>query len=92
MRSSEFFASVLLLLAHFIREKANIRRIVGMRGAAQVAAICIEITILNGYRSISSASERIYYFLPWTVLKYKIIVFVSSCGIFKAIIKFRVGV
>lgn len=57
----------------------------------QVAVICIEITSLNGYRSISSDRQRkrIYYFLPSTVLKYKIIVFMSSTGIFKAIIKRR---
>lgn len=56
----------------------------------QVAVICIEITFLNGYRNISSSRQRqrIYYFLPSTVLKYEIIVFISSCGIFEAIIKY----
>lgn len=72
-----------------VREEKSICRIVGtQREATQVAVICIEITFLNEYRSISSAGPRhwTYYFLPSRVLKHEIIVFISSGGIFEAII------
>lgn len=72
-----------------VREEKSICRIVGtQREATQVAVICIEITFLNEYRSISSARLRhqIYYFFTGVVLKHEIIVFISSVGIFEAII------
>lgn len=67
----------------------SICRIVGtQREAKQVAVICIEITFLNDYRSISSVQLRhqIYYFFTGLVLKHEIIVFISTVGIFIAII------
>lgn len=76
-----------------VREEKNICRIVGTQSEAmQVAVICIEITFLNGYRSISSASPDVRFIIFYlATLKHGIIVFISSGGIFKAIIQFRVG-
>lgn len=75
-----------------VREEKSICRIVGThRGATQVAVICIEITSLNEYRSISSSGPTSdLLFFTGELLKHKIIVFISSRGIFEAIIKFRV--
>lgn len=52
------------VLKRSVRQKKGICRIVGTQGeVVQVAVICIEITFLNGYRSISSAGSDIRFII-----------------------------
>lgn len=75
------------LHARVLERKENICRIVGMqREAMQVAVICIEITFeWVSQHFIRPAPTSDLLFFAAEALKHKIIVFISSKGIFKAI-------